>query len=51
MVSHPNAIGSRRTAPESHLLHEQPEHRRRELAGEHERLASQPGREVVECVA
>jgi hypothetical protein len=51
MVSHPNAIGSRRIAPKPHLLHEQPEHRRRELAGEHERLAGQPWREVVERVA
>jgi hypothetical protein len=28
-----------------------PEHRRRELAGQHQRLAGQPGREVVERVA
>ena len=37
--------------PDPHLLHEQPEHRRRELAGEHERRAGQPGREVVERIA
>ncbi len=37
--------------PKPHLLHEQPEHRRRQLASEHERLARQPWREVVDCIA
>jgi len=37
--------------PDPHLLHEQPEHRRWEFAGEHECPAGQPGREVVERVA
>jgi hypothetical protein len=36
---------------EPHLLHEQAEHHRGELPGQHQRLAGQPGREVVERVA
>src|SRR5260221_1297032 len=43
----PGAAG----APEAALLHEHPEDPRRQLASERERLAGEPGREVVECIA
>jgi hypothetical protein len=37
--------------PQAHLLHERPEQRRRELAGQHQRLAGQARRAIVEGVA
>jgi hypothetical protein len=47
----PERDGGPPRCSEPHLLHEQPEQDRRELAREEKRFAGQPWREVVESIA